>query len=335
MALALTSTIIALRKSIWVSRDTKIGREVPVDAIFSCQENTELEALRCFEIVLLSTGLEKTLVSDKGQLNTILGGTHRRPTRFSWSLFCSGFLAKLLAADLKRSGFGNYYVHQSARVPVKYLVEFGGNSMIVNHNESFDDRTWFDRLAQLKSHYLSPKKIDLGGQPSKITLERARVRSVFTQSPSLCLAPWDIWKSLKYWNHAKFIQLQQLIPNHLKPILKFGRNPQGCMQSPQGKAPCFKLSADGTQLADFAFADVFRRCIRRRRKLQNDWNLLDMRSIFSSYFGVSPSESQVSWFGRYFPMAPLLLQRGSFHCTFWSRLGLHLARSIGDYPSAN
>ena len=96
--------------------DTKIGREVPVDAICSCQENTELETLRCFEIVLLSTGLVKTLVSDKGQLNTILGGTHRRPTRFSWSLFCSGFLAKLLAADLKRSGFRNYYVHQSARV---------------------------------------------------------------------------------------------------------------------------------------------------------------------------------------------------------------------------
>ena len=45
--------------------------------------HTELEALRCFEIVLLSTGLDKTLVSDKGQLNTSLGGTHRIPTRFS------------------------------------------------------------------------------------------------------------------------------------------------------------------------------------------------------------------------------------------------------------
>ena len=62
--------------------DAKIGREVPVDAVFSCQENTELKASRCFDIVLLSTGPDRTLVSDKGQLNINLGGTDRRPTRF-------------------------------------------------------------------------------------------------------------------------------------------------------------------------------------------------------------------------------------------------------------
>ena len=48
--------------------DTKIGREVPVDAIFSCQENTELEALRCFEIVLLSTGLDKKIGFRQGTI---------------------------------------------------------------------------------------------------------------------------------------------------------------------------------------------------------------------------------------------------------------------------
>lgn len=133
----------------------------------------------------------------------------------------------------------------------------------------------------------APKKIDhLGGQPSKIPLEQARVRSVFTQASSLCLAPWDIWKSLKYCNHAKFIQLQQLIPNHLKLILKFGRNPQGCMQRPQGKAPCFKLSADTRNPAGrFCLCGCLSSMHSTRKKLQqHDWNLLDMRSIFFSGF---------------------------------------------------
>ena len=198
----------------------------------------------------------------------------------------------------------------------------------MNHNESFvNDRTWLD-------HFWAPSALLL--EPANnllwIRTERARVRSRFNdaKASSLCLAPWDTRKFLKIFES---FEIQQLITNHLNVSRNFGGNPQGCMQSLPSEAPCFKLSAETRAAGSFS-ADIPCRSFDAHEKSKKTetcqtWDHFFIKSRFD------PSESPVFWFSRYFPMAPLLPQPGSFHCTFYSRPGLHLPRPIGDYLSAS
>ena len=134
---------------------------------------------------------------------------------------------------------------------------------------------------------LEPKRnLDLLGGPNLLWIrtERARVRSVFNdaRASSLCLAPWDTQESLSIFESA---EIQQPITNHLKASLSFRGNPQGCMQSLPGKAPCFKLSASTRHPAGCFSADIPCRCIRRTKKAKRLKPVRHEISFFIIFWG--------------------------------------------------